>query len=248
MKTTTIYLGEMGFTFRAIVPRHGLGSSIAVVAPTCTMATLFHDCFAGAGGVIALPGFAGPVDGWTYTSPKNGQITLTPGLMTLQSLGINNVPGASKALLLPLASISSTSLQVTFTEFPAPLTAKDYNFFASNTGSTEMVNIFLADNGFAGVFLGSTVSLDGYSGTWTPVGGATHKVDLSINGSNVPTLFIDNVAITLGFLGTGFSPTFTPPTNTASAQFNGANVVASGTITRFFVTSGVLPNTTVYCC
>jgi hypothetical protein len=220
---------------------------------SCTTATIFSDCFGGTPGLINT-GSPGPVQGWTFSQPfgpKGGNITFTPGLMSFDTIAINNAPGAQKQFVPPLLSALNLTIQFKFTEYPLVTGAgRFYDHFIVTTGATAFVEIFLDDTGFAEVACGLNNSADGYTGTWTPVSGATHKVDVTVSALNVPVLFIDNVSIPIAFSGTGFGLVGGFPTNCVqvSSTAAGAAGPTSSKIENFFVTAGNLPNTTVYCC
>jgi len=226
--------------------------SPAPPTPTCVTADIFADCFASCLGVIDA-GSPGPVCGWTWRDPfgpKGGQVSFTPGVMSLDTLGgPSDTPAASKSLLIPLSGIVSLTGQYTFTEFPgsAGSGSAQYDFYLSDTGPLNGMDIFLDGAGAVFVSIGSLASLDGYVGAWTPNNG-THKVDFSVDSFGVPTLFIDDVAIPLTFLGTGFSFLATLPSNVFMPTATFATSTSSALVTKISITSGNLPPSTVYCC
>jgi hypothetical protein len=215
-------------------------------------ASVFTDCFPCTGGPIN-GGSPGPVCGWTFSEafgPKGGQVTFTPGVMSLDALGgLSNTPGAGKPLPGTLAGVTNLSGQFKFTEHPGSLaTSTDYQFYLFDSTFTNWISLYLNASGFAQVIVGPTAGADGYNGTWVPTGG-THKIDFSINSIGVPTLFIDDVAIPLVFSGGGFSPFGTFAAGTLYFfSLRDPAAVTSAKIMDVFVTAGVQPPTTVYCC
>lgn len=221
-------------------------------APSCTAASTFADCFGGAPGNIT-PGSPGPVQGWTWSNafgPKGGRVTFTPGVMSLDNLALNNTPGATKSLLVPLAGVLNLTVQFRFTEYPLPVgTQRTYDFIITDQALANFIDITLRDDGFVFISIGDVNNADNYFGTWTAVNGAAHKVDFSVDGANVPTLYIDDVLVPLTFSGGGGSIFGVFPANSVAVFSAPATAtVASSKISNLFVTSGNLPGSTVYCC
>src|SRR6188474_285289 len=223
------------------------------VPPTpCVIPSLIADCFDSCVGGPIDQGSPGPVCGWTFVTPfgpKGGQVSFTP-LMSLETLGGNSdSPAAAKGLLSALVGVTNISIQYTFTEFPGSAGSglSRYDFYLTDTGPVNALDIFLDDTGSVFITLGPGAGADAYFGTWTPNNG-THKVDLSVDGAMVPTLFIDDVAIPLAFLGTGFSFSGIPPSNVFMPTALRGTAVSAATVSSIFVTNGVFPPSTVYCC
>lgn len=221
-------------------------------APACVTAAIFADCFAGAVGTIN-PGSPGPVFGWTFREPfgpKGGQVTFTPGVMSLDTIAVNNNPGCSKSLSGTLVGTFNITGQFVFKEYPLPVgTGRFYDHFIFDQTGAAFAEVKLTDDGGLFIGAGPIAGGDYYFGTWTPVNGATHKVDFSFDGLGVPTLYIDDVLIPLVFSFNG-SPFGVFPVNCVAVFSNAAGPAGpvSSKITEFFITTGNLPNTTVYCC
>ncbi len=215
----------------------------------CVSADIFTECFSGATPGSITMGAPGPLNGWTFRSPfgpKGGTVTFSPGVMTFDcSTGTS--PGASKAHPA-LASVSNITMQVDFTEFPAPVVPqRRYDFVVTNTGFTQMVYVSLDENGFFGITIGDPNSLDGWSGVWTPTSGS-HRLHVTVDALNVPRAWLDGVEIMLNFDGTGFSGPGALPSDTVAAFFVYITDPIQGSMESFYVTSGVLPPSTVFCC
>lgn len=215
------------------------------------IASIFTDCFPCTGGPIN-GGSPGPTCGWTFSEafgPKGGQVTFTPGVMSLDALGgISDTPGASHPLAGALSSGLDITVQFKLTEHPGSVgSGTDYQLYFFDSTFTTWVLLFLNATGFAQIISGSTVSGDGYSGTWVPTGGS-HKVDFSINALGIPTLFIDDIPIPLIFSGSGFSPFGIFVADTLYFFSLRPSAVTSAKVMDVFLTSGIQPPTTVYCC
>jgi hypothetical protein len=170
--------------------------------------------------------------------------------MSFDTIAFNNAPGAQKSLLVTLNSVLSMTAQFTFTEYPNPTGGgRWYDHYIVTSGATEFVQVYLEDTGFLAVATGINNAGDSYSGAWTPNNG-THKVDISISAANVPTLLIDNVSIPLTFITSGAGLIGGFPTNCVAVFSTAAGLPGptSSSLSNFFVTAGILPNTTVYCC
>lgn len=215
----------------------------------CVAADLFNECFDGAT-VGSITGAApGPLNGWLFTEPfgpKGGTVSFVPGTMTFNCVN-GTTPGAEKAHTA-IASISNLTFRFEFTEFPGPpIPNRRYEFFVTNTGATEMLQVTLNEDGNVFIDLGSSVSLDDWSGAWTPTSGA-HKIHVTVDALNVPRLWLDDVEITLTFNGTGFSPGGVPSANTCAAFYRYATVDEQATMTNMYLASGNLSFDTVFCC
>lgn len=217
--------------------------------PSCsgTVADIFSDCFSVCTGSIP----PGSVCGWSFVmpyGPKGGSVVFTPGLMSLNAAGApaDATPAAQKSITL--GSVLGITGQVTFTEFAAALgSGMSYEFHIRSAGGTEHVFVLLDDSGFALVQAGPSGAAGSYFGAWTPNNG-THEVHFEISGLGVPTLFVDDVAIVLAFGGA--SPVFgafTPNTVVALGS-SGVGTPQSMKVTRYFLTTGLLPSTTDFCC
>jgi len=221
--------------------------------PTCVTADIFSDCFAACSGGPIDAATPGPICGWTFSTAfgnKGGQVTFTPGVMSLEALGGgSDTPGAFKSLPAPLVTVLNESGQFKFTEFPASAGDPNaqYQFFLLSVGLTEFLQIFLGGSGTAIIASGPPGAADAYIGTWTPNNG-THKVDYTLNAANVPTLTIDDIPIPLTFLGTGFSILGSHASNAVELFAFWPPMVANSEVLDVFVASGIRPATNVYCC
>lgn len=224
------------------------------VPPSCVTASIFTDCFPCTGGPIN-GGAPGPVCGWTFSEafgPKGGQVTFTPGVMSLDGLGGgSNTPGAGRPFPSPLGGVTLLSTQFKFTEYPGSAgTAAIYHHFIFDSTFSNFIQVFMNATGLVLFIAGPAAGADSYSGTWVPDNG-THKVDYSIDALGVPTLYIDDVLIPLVFGGGGNTPpfgsTFSADTIYFLSEPGGAFVISSK-VMDVFVTAGIQPPTTAYCC
>jgi hypothetical protein len=216
------------------------------------IATLFTDCFPCTGGPItgASPG---PVCGWTFSEafgPKGGQVTFTPGVMSLDALGgVSDTPAAFRPFPLSLSTILLMSVQFKLTEYPGSVgSGSEYQHYIFDSTFSNWILVYMNATGFVQVVSGPTAGADSYIGTWTPTGG-THKIDYSIDMAGVMTLYIDDVLIPLTFAGGGFTPFGSfAANNVYFFSLKAPSAVSSSKIQDVFVTSGIQPPTTVYCC
>lgn len=222
-----------------------------VPGPTCTTAAYFADCFAGCTGTIsgASPG---PICEWLFEPtipPTGGTITFTPGLMTFNTTGASQVPGATKPLDAPLVSVFNLTGQFEFNEFATPpVVGTAYDYFINNAALSQVVQVALLGDGNAIVTVGPPAGADLYLGAWTPNNGS-HEVHFTVDGIGVPRLWIDGVEIPLAFF---FNvPTFATdyPTNSATVfMASGSAVAASASYENLFLTTGQLALDTEFCC
>lgn len=218
---------------------------------SCVIASIFADCFGLCSGVIdgAAPG---PVCGWTFIEPfgaLGGRFTFTPGVMSMDTSGAAQFPIATKPLPASLASVLGLSGQFDFTEYPTtPNAETTYQIFLNNSDLSEVLSVSLFGDGSLVVQVGDVGSVPTYIGSWTPNGNA-HVVHFSIDGSGVPTLWLDGVAITLAFYGNVGSWATSYPAN--SINYGGGAAVAdavSSPLRRLFITQGATGPATVFCC
>lgn len=219
-------------------------------APSCVTASIFTDCFPCTGGPIDAV-TPGPVCGWTFSNAfggKGGSVSFTPGVMHMDSAANNDVPAATKPISFP--SVNNITYQATFTEYPAPTGGgfSFYQFFLVGTGTAYGFDLRLVDNGTLFLSIGPSVGASIYSGSWTPNNG-THEVHLTVSAGGVPTLYLDGVLIPLTFLLIGGINFGTMPGDVAAIFMGSGNVFPdSASVSSVFVTSGVLPPTTEFCC
>lgn len=215
--------------------------------PTCVIASLFSDCFRDCTGTISQ-GSPGPICGWTFNAvfgPLGGTISFTPGSMAFNTANATEFPGATKPLPQVLGSVNGISGQFQFT---APNAQNSYNFVITNGDLSEIVLVALFGDGNVGVQVGPPANVPFYTGMWIPTSGP-HEVHFSIDQSGVPTLFIDGVQTTLNFVGTVFSFASSLPPNVAAFFVGlGSAAPASAPVENAFVTRGVLPPETEFCC
>lgn len=220
-------------------------------APSCFTASLFSDCFSGCMGTIN-GGSPGPICGWTYNEafgPLGGSIAFTPGIMSFDTTAAPDYPGASKPLPASLPDVLNLTLRYSFTEYqsvPTPATA--YQIAVNNFDNS--LTAFLSMYGDGSFFLqvGLMAATPSYLGTWTPNGGS-HEVHLTVDAVGTPALFIDGVAMALPFFGNvaSFSSLFPADSVTLFAGSDQAGPQSSP-VTGVFVSAGVLPETTEFCC
>jgi len=223
-------------------PQHG--SAVA-----CVVAGILSECFPCTGGPIdgASPG---PVCGWTFSEvfgPKGGNVTFTPGQMEMNATANNEVPAALKSVAIP--TLNAITFQTTFTEFPGATGSgfSQYEFYLMTGGVSRVLALVMVDTGILTLTVGPSAGADTYSAPWTPNNG-THTIHITVSAGGVPTLYIDGILVPLTFLGNG--ALFTGlPANTVSAFFSsGPTFPQTAVISEIFITSGVLPPTTTFCC
>ena len=225
-------------------PQHGSGS-------LCTIADILATCFPCTGGPIsgASPG---PVCDWTFTAAfggKGGQVSFAPGQMLMQMTANNDVPAAYHSIVLP--NVSHITAQFALQEFAsAPTNLVFYQLFLVGAGSVQALELKLIADGT--LFLSVGPRLGGakiYSGSWLP-NGSLRIIDLNIISLLVtPDLYIDGVPIPLTLIGPGGINIGTLPANVAAFfATTGSGFPDTAVIESAFVTSGIYPPGTVYCC
>lgn len=169
--------------------------------------------------------------------------------MAVESFDADDFPIVTKPIPVPPASISGISGQFAFTEHPTPPTANTtYQLLVSNSDMSEVLAIALFGDGGIIVQAGDPNNIPTYLGTWTPNLG-THTVHFQVDGAGIPTLFIDGVATPLAFLADLGSFWVLYPAASISYGGGGADPGPSTAIVRdIFVTSGITPPQTVFCC
>lgn len=181
--------------------------------------------------------------------PLGGDITLTPGVMTFNTAGADDFPGATKPLPASLPTVFGMSGRFSFTEYQTPPTANTaYDLFFNNFDLSETLIVALFGDGNLTVQVGDPASAPQYNGIWTPNAGA-HVVDFSVDALGVPTLFIDGVSIPLVFFAN--VPTFAsllPADSVALFLGSGDAAAGSAPVTNVFLTAGVTGPTTDFCC
>lgn len=205
---------------------------------------IMGECFGGATIGTINTGSPGPLNDWTYFPKGTGSVSFVPGLMTFDNA--TGTPAASRPIT-PTASLVDLTLQFEFTEYPAPVAARTYEWQVMSTGSGQFILIYMDESGFLGVYCGGNGSADGYSGVWTPNSG-TRKVHLIVSPLNVPTIYIDDVLIPLGFDGSGFAPSSATPADTFAGILTGPTAAIQASLSNVFLSSGELPYTTVFNC
>ncbi len=219
-------------------------------APSCVTASIFTDCFPCTGGPIN-GGSPGPACGWTFSQafgPKGGSVSFTPGLMTMLTGAVNEVPAATKPIVLP--AVTNVTMRWNFNEYPAPtgFGFSFYEFYALTAGPTDGIKIRLVDDGSLQVSVGSLATAGFYTGSWVPNNGS-HEVHITVDGSGVPTLYIDGVLVALTFLGNfGIFTGSMPGSVVATFMSSGTVAPDSAGVTSVFLTAGILPPTTEFCC
>lgn len=214
--------------------------------------TIFGDCFNICTGTIN-GGAPGPVCGWTYIEPfgaLGGEFNFTPGVMSMDTFDADDFPIATKALPAPLATVFGLSGQWSFTEYSTPPNATTtYQILVNNFDISETLLVSLFGDGSVVVQAGNAILVPTYLGTWTPVPGAAHVVHFSIDGSGIPTLFIDGVAIPLVFIADlgNFSGSY-PANSMNYGGGAGDPTPGSSPLRSLFLTAGVTPPETVFCC
>lgn len=194
----------------------------------------------------------GPMCGWTFSEAFGvfgGSISFTPGVMTLNTTNANDFPGATKPLPAPLVTVNGLSGQFEFTEYATPPNVNTtYELFVTNQDLSEGLTIALFGDGSVAVQVGLPAAAATYTGAWTPNNGS-HDVHFSTDALGVPTLYIDQVAIPLTFIGNSFSfPSFLP-TNVVSFFGGSADPTpASSPVRNIFLTAGALGPATEFCC
>lgn len=214
-------------------------------------AGIFSDCFAACSGVLS--GSApGPICGWTYSEvygPLGGTVTLTPGSMSFDTHNDTEFPGAIKPLPASLPSIYNLSGKFKFKEYqtpPNPLTS--YTLNINNVDVTQVLVLGLFGDGSVVFQFGDPSAADNYTGTWVPNLGV-HEVAFSLSSAGVPKLWIDGVQIPLTFAGAGTSSgSFFPGDIIAMYFGSGDPTPGTSPVNNLFVTSGVKPPSTKYCC
>lgn len=235
-------------------PRAGVAAVVArkrAKSSCCVVASIFADCFGECTGVIdgSSPG---PVCGWTFIEPfgaLGGLFTFTPGVMSMDTAGATQFAIATKSLPASLASVLGVSGQFDFTEYPTtPNAETTYQIFMNNSDISEVLSVSLFGDGSVVVQAGDVNSVPTYVGAWTPNAGA-HVVHFSIDGSGVPTLWLDGVEITLDFYGNVESWASSYPAN--SINYGGGAAVATSEVSplrSLFITEGATGPETVFCC
>lgn len=199
---------------------------------------LFAECFIGCSGTISS-GSPGPVCDWTFDSvfgPGSATITFTPGVMTINTVGLNDHPGATKPLSDPLETVAGVSGRFEFTEYQtAPNGTTTYQLFINNAALTETIVVSLFGDGNAVLQFGPVNAAPTYTASWTPNGG-THRIHFSTG--TTPTLFLDDVSLPLSFLGNVATFSTSLPPNIVGI-FGGAGVAAtaSSPVRNIFITS-----------
>jgi hypothetical protein len=222
--------------------------------PSCLEASIFADCFGACNGTIdgADPG---PVCGWTFIEPfgaLGGEFNFTPGVMSMDTAGVNQFPIATKPLPSPLASVFNVSGRWSFTEYATvPNANTTYQILVNNTGLTESLFVSLYGDGNIAVQAGDSNNIPTYLGvgTWTPTPGASHVVHFEIDGAGAPTLYLDGVLVPLTFIGDIFSFSVLYPAEAVSYGGGAASAnPAESPVESIFITAGIVGPDTVFCC
>jgi hypothetical protein len=220
-------------------------------ASTCKAANFLSDCFAVCTGIISEAD-PGPVCGWTFFSgfgDFGGSVAFSPGMMTMLGAG-NELPSASRPLFMALSSILDLTIQFTFTEFPIPAgSGSTYFLFLRTVDGKNGISFSMDDSGNVIVQAGPVDNAPNYLGTWTPNGG-THQVQIGIDDSGVPLVWIDGISIpvVLGVV-TPSQASVIPENFINLPWFVGLSATAvPSPVFSVFVTSGVYPPSTVFCC
>lgn len=159
----------------------------------------------------------------------------------------NDVVGDQKLVPLPVSVFDITG-QVLFTEFQIPLgSGAGYEFQVSDSTFSNTIDILLDDLGNVFVLVGPVALAPFWLGTWAPNNG-THKMHFTVDAIGMPTLFIDDVAIPLVLSGNTPSAVTASANNVAIFAMAGVVGVFSALVKNFFLASGVLPPSTVFCC
>lgn len=224
---------------------------IPTPSPSCTIASIFSDCFLSCTGTIdgAAPG---PVCGWTFIEPFGsfgGEFVFTPGVMSMDTADADDYPNATKPLPNPLATVFGLSGQFSFTEYQTPPNAMTtYQVIINNDGITENLSVSFFGDGGVLIQAGEATLIPTYSGSWTPNGSA-HTVHFSVDGSGVPILFLAGISVPLTFVGDALSASGLYPDNSITyGGGSGDAAPASSPLRNLFITAGISAPDTVFCC
>ena len=205
-----------------------VGPSSAILPASCTLPSIMSECFKG----CDAPGNCGFVT-------VVGSVTFTGESVVLD-------PGAGAAVIerpLAVQPAPNTTLQVRFREIagpPQPTMA--YGIGTLNAAGEGNVAFQLRGDGSAFVQVAGLT----YNGTWSPNGGS-HTVVVTVSADGTPSLFIDQVYIPLVLGGTLVPAPFGPAFAIAVLNFGGTPQ-GPAIVFSAFVTKGVFPPTTVFCC
>jgi hypothetical protein len=134
------------------------------------------------------------------------------------------------------------TVQFKFTEISAPPSVnKTYALGMFDALGNSIFSIGLFGDGT--IFVGDQVDI--FLGAWTPVAGATHTVHATKDGPGTFTLYIDGAVVPLVFLAPG--PVTGVP-SVVDASITNNDLDGMGSYDDVFLTSGVLPPSTVFCC
>lgn len=142
----------------------------------------------------------------------------------------------------------STTIQWRFRQVASvpPNGSISYQVAIDNAFSITLYFIALVGNGNLIVLVGGSQ----YAGAWTPgAAGSSHTVHFTADGAGLPSLWIDGVLTPLVLQPPSFVIAYPAPSIGMLTILN-ANIPfpGKGAFDWFFITSGVLPPTTVFCC
>jgi hypothetical protein len=185
------------------------------------------------------------VCGWSDGGASSGTGTFTPGQVAIDGLALNIIR-LRKAISNPVSVLGITG-QYNFKEFPSLLDANNlYDFSIADFGGVNALDLALIGDGLVYFQVGPSVLSPFYHGVWTPNQGS-HVVHYTVTSGGVPALWIDGVPISLVLQGSQATFANAPPNN-INVEFERAAAGGPALFTRYFLTTGIFPPTTQFCC
>lgn len=214
-------------------------SSPVASIPSC-LPTMFDECFA------QCIGSAPPdvVCGWDAPG-SGGTVVFTPGQASFDGPPSPAIIRIRKLIPNPVSLFGITG-QYKFTEFDSQTAADFYDISLGDAGLVNALDLFLEGDGVVYFQVGPVANSPFYNGMWTPNGG-THVVHYTVDSGGVPTLYIDGVLINLVLMGSQVNFA-NAPDNSINVEFSRNNVGVPARMFNYFLTAGIFPPTTVFCC
>jgi hypothetical protein len=183
------------------------------------------------------------VCGW-HEEANAGVVTFTPGQASIDgpAMGIIRI---QKEIPNPVTLFGITG-QYHFKEFDSQTADDLYDISIADLGSLNGLDLTLRGNGLVYFQVGPGAAAPFYDGLWTPNGGA-HTVHYNVSPAGIPTIWIDGVLIPMVFGGSQPNAA-NAPDNSINLEFIRANSGAPALLTDYFLTLGILPPSTQFCC
>ena len=218
-----------------------------------TLASYLHaDCFTDCSGSISVAS-PGPVCGWTFSTLYGTTTETFP--LSEDGIGIKtstdtDYVGALKEISESITNFNDMSGRFTFTEYAgAPNLTTTYQIPITNYDYSQICAISLFGDGNFIVQIGDSTDIPSYIGVWTP-DNSTHEIHFSTDSDGaLDTFYIDNVEISMTFIG-DIPSAFGALPNNHIGIFGGAGIngIQTATYTDIFLTLGNVDYQTILGC